>query len=310
MQQRSTFMPDHEALSAVLSAAHCNNCGSPAQAVLYPAGRAQVHRIVQCVACGLMYADPLPASNLSHYLVPADRVQPLRDDSPEVRRGRDKLPDYLAIEPVLSKLLPNRGSVVEIGAYSGLLLENFRRAGWKVLGIEPDGRGVEYARRRFEIDVRQGTLESVHLKPGSVDAVLMLHVIEHVDDPAADVAAVARMLRPGGVFVVETPSYDSLAYKLLGRRERSLSCDGHIFFYTEKTLVALLHQAGFEPLRIERVGRTMTLARLLWNFGVMSKNAAVQRAIAGFNERVGLTQQRLYLNARDMIRIYAQRRAS
>ena len=129
MQQRSTFMPDHEALSAVLSAAHCNNCGSPAQAVLYPAGRAQVHRIVRCVACGLMYADPLPASNLSHYLVPADRVQPLRDDSPEVRRGRDKLPDYLAIEPVLSKLLPNRGSVVEIGAYSGLLLENFRRAG-------------------------------------------------------------------------------------------------------------------------------------------------------------------------------------
>lgn len=289
-------------------AAPCNNCGAPAQIELFAAGRAQVHRIVRCAACGLMYADPLLASNLSHYLVPTESRAPLDDDSPEVKRGRDKLPDYLATEPVLAGLLPGRGRVVEVGAYSGLLLEHFRRAGWSVLGIEPDGRGVDYAHRRFGIDVRQGTLQSVAVDPASIDAVLMLHVIEHVDDPAADVAAVARMLRPGGVFVVETPTYDSLAFKLLGRRERSLACEGHIYFYTEQTLVALLRQAGFEPLRIQRVGRTMTVARLLWNLGVMSKSAAVQRAIDGFNARFALTQRHLHLNARDMIRIYAQRR--
>lgn len=290
------------------AAARCNNCGSSSQRELYAAGRAQTHRIVQCGACGLMYAHPLPASNLDCYLVPADPAQPLGDDSAEVRRGRDKLPDYLAIEPVLAGLLPARGQVIEVGAYSGLLLEHFRRAGWAVLGIEPDGRGVDYARRRFGIDMRHGTLDSVVLPAGAAQAVLMLHVIEHLDDPAAAVRAVARLLQAGGVFVVETPTYDSLAYRLLGRRERSLSCDGHIYFYTERSLSALLSQAGFELLRVERVGRTLTLARLLWNLGVMSKSARLQRALDAVSTFAGLGRLRIHLNARDMIRIHARKR--
>lgn len=304
MQIESKIKPD----LAQSEEATCNNCGSRDRRELYAAGRAQKHRIVQCCECGLIYASPLKASNLSAYLVPPDRLQPLHDDSAEVRRGRDKLADYQGVELVLSRMLPGKGRVVEVGAYSGLLLEHFRRSGWDVLGIEPDGRGVEYARRRFGIDVRHGTLESASLEPGSAAAVVMLHVIEHVDDPLAAVRSIARMLRPSGIFVVETPTYDSLAYRLLGRHERSLSCDGHIFFFTERTLSSLLMQAGFEILRVERVGRTMTLARLMWNLGVMSKNVRVQRALTVLSDRTGLGRRHLYLNARDMIRVYARKR--
>ena len=306
MQYESTLMSSN----ASYLPANCNNCGSSNSDELFAAGRAQKHRIVRCNDCSLMFASPLAASNLSAYLVPPDHVQPLHDDSAEVKRGRDKLPDYLEIEPVLTALLPARGQVIEVGAYSGLLLEHFRRAGWAVLGIEPDGRGVEYARRQFDIEVRQGTLESVTLATGSAAAVVMLHVIEHMDNPAAAVRVVARLLMPGGVFVVETPTYDSLAFRLLGRRERSLSCDGHIYFYTERTLSALLDQAGFDLLRVERVGRTMTVARLLWNVGVMSKSKWLQCTFAAFSQRAGLNHRYLHLNARDMIRIYAQRRVA
>lgn len=291
-------------------AARCNNCGSEAVQELYQAGRAQKHRIVQCCDCSLMYAHPLTASNLGCYLVPANAAEALDDDSAEVRRARDKLPDYLAIEPVLAGMLPERGQVIEVGAYSGLLLEHFRRARWDVLGIEPDGRGVEYARRRFDIDVRQGSLESVVLPPNVASAVVMLHVIEHMDDPATAVQAVTRLLRPGGVFVVETPTYDSLAYRLLGRRERSISCDGHIFFYTEQTLSALLGQSNLELVRVERVGRTMTVARLLWNLGIMSKSPRVQRALDAISARLALGERHIHLNASDMIRIYARKPAA
>jgi SAM-dependent methyltransferase len=137
----------------------------------------------------------------------------------------------------------------------------------------------------------------------------MLHVIEHIDDPAAAVAQVVRLLRPGGVFVVETPTYDSLSYRMLGRRERSLSCNGHIFFYTEASLLRLLSDSGLEPMRVERVGRTMSIARLLWNIGVMSKSAAVQRIMSALSARLNLDERYVYLNARDMLRLYAVKRA-
>ncbi|HMN77981.1 MAG TPA: class I SAM-dependent methyltransferase [Burkholderiaceae bacterium] len=254
-----------------------------------------------------MYAFPLERDNLETYSVTATEQEPLSEASPEVRRALTKLPDYEKIESVLSDLLPRKGHVVEVGAHSGLLLGSFRSKGWKVTGIEPDGRAVEFARRAYDIDVRRATLLSTDLEDGCADAVVMLHVIEHLDDPAANLRVVSRILRDDGVFVVETPIYDTLAYRLLGRRERSLSCDGHIFFYTQATLSRLLTDCGFTILRSERVGRTMSLSRLLWNFGVMSKSTSAQRMLKAVIDRPSLHSRHIHLNAKDMLRIYARR---
>src|SRR5262249_49308978 len=133
--------------------------------------------------------------------------------------------DYRLIADSLEEFLPRKGVLCEIGIYSGVLLDYMRSRGWTVSGIEPDGHAVAYARRIFGLDVHRGTLETVSPNPESVDAAIMLHVIEHLDDPATAVDQVRRLLKPGAI-VVETPTYDSLTFEILGRRERSLSCDG------------------------------------------------------------------------------------
>lgn len=285
----------------------CDNCGARGYRVLFPAGQAQAHQIVRCSDCGLMYAHPLTRSNLDSYSFDSSTAVPLHDDSPEVRRGRTKLPDYERIGRDLLSYLPQRGHLVEVGAFSGVLLDAYRRQGWRVSGIEPDGRAVAYGRQKFGVELHNGTLDTVTLAPACADAVVMLHVIEHIDQPSRAVDAVASLLRPGGVFVVETPTYDSLAFRLLGRRERSLSCDGHIFFYTEATLCRLLTDHGFSIERVQRVGRTLSLGRLLWNIGVMSKSALLQRLLKSLTNYMRLEDRYLYLNARDMVRVYARR---
>jgi SAM-dependent methyltransferase len=253
-----------------------------------------------------MYAFPLPTRNLDSYAYDADRLPALNENSSGIRRGIKKLPDYAVIANVLRHWLPDAGRIVEVGAYGGVLLNEFQRAGWKAVGIEPDPRAVEFARRHFGLEMRQGTLATSGISDGSVDAIVMLHVIEHIDDPTDAIARISRMLRPGGVLVCETPTYDTWLYRLLGRRERSLSCDGHIFFYTESTLLALLHRFRFEPVKIERVGRTLSLARLVWNVGVMSKSKRVQSILARLSDRFGLERLVLRINVNDMIRIYAR----
>ncbi len=121
----------------------------------------------------------------------------------------------------------------------------------------------------------------------------------------------ARVLRPHGFLAVETPVYDTLMYRLLGRRERSLGCDGHIVFYTDRTLAALLEQCGFEIVAQRRVGRTVSLGRLLWNIGVMSMSKTMQQMIERVSDTLGLIHcGRLYLNTGDMLRVFARRVAS
>jgi len=133
-------------------------------------------------------------------------------------------------------------------------------------------------------------------------------VIEHVPDPLGTLKEIYRVLKPGGTLILETPRYDSLAFKLLKHRERSVSCDGHIYFFTTDTLRQMSRKAGFQFKSVNYVGRSLNLARLLWNVGVMTKSQAIQRGVGKVSDTLRLNNVRIHLNMRDMQRMVLLKR--
>ena len=101
--------------------------------------------------------------------------------------------------------------------------------------------------------------------PGPVyDAVLALHVMEHVDDPRTLMAHVRGWLRPGGAVIVMVPNRESLHRRLavrMGLQERLDELSerdhlvGHRRVYDFETLEGDLRAAGLEPQ--ERLGSTL-----------------------------------------------------
>src|SRR5208283_2253979 len=89
----------------------------------------------------------------------------------------------------------------------------------------------------------------------------------------------------------------------LGRRERSVSCAGHIYFFTTQSLRNLYEAAGFSTVKLDYVGRSLTLERLFYNIGVMTKSTRVKNSLSRIPERLGLRRLKLYLNFRDMQRV-------
>jgi SAM-dependent methyltransferase len=95
-----------------------------------------------------------------------------------------------------------------------------------------------------------------HFAPGPVyDAVLALHVMEHVDDPRALMARVRGWLRPGGTLVVVVPNRESLHRRLAVRMGIQAALDdlsprdrlvGHLRVYDLDGVGADLAAAGFE----------------------------------------------------------------
>jgi SAM-dependent methyltransferase len=136
-----------------------------------------------------------------------------------------------------------RGTVVDVGAGTGGLLEELRAAGHPAVGAELDAVALELAGR---LDPRpplvRSVAEAVPLRSGGAAAVTALDLIEHLDDDVAGLRELGRIAGPHGLVVVAVPAYRwawSAHDERLGHRRR----------YDRESLLSAAHRAGLEPLR-------------------------------------------------------------
>jgi SAM-dependent methyltransferase len=289
-----------------MSSVVCNLCGADDYVVRFKAGEAQSAQIVECRKCGLMYANPRAAAP-DHELVvdyDPDFVEQIGENSQRFAKEALQVRDYAATRKLLAERFPKRGRMLEVGSGYGYLLDYFRQDGWDVVGVEPNEGLNRHARKVLDIEVLPLILPEAKFPDASFDVVTMMHVIEHVPDPTDTLNEIFRILKPGGMLVMETPRYDTLMFKLLGRRERSLSCEGHIYFFTTRTLRQISKKAGFTVEREDMVGRSLTVDRLIYNVGVMTRSKGIAKALNSGTRAIGLADAAMTFNARDMERIY------
>ncbi len=284
----------------------CNLCGSAEREVVFEAGRAQPARIVRCRECRLMYSSPrarAPDEDLVREFDPEHTKRVTETDRGRFEKERLQVRDYANTLRYLSQKYPERGKLLEIGCGMGFLLAEFARDGWDVVGVEPNRGFCEFIEEHHRLPAVPAILDEAGFPDNSFDAAIMLHVIEHVPDPVATLQGILRVLKPGGRLIMETPRYDTLMFRLLRHRERSLSCEGHIYFYTTETLRKSCEKAGFRFEHVDFVGRSLSASRLLWNVGVMTKSRLVQNALGRLSSKLNLENVNFTLNVRDMQRM-------
>src|SRR5512137_577465 len=140
------------------------------------------------------------------------------------------------------------GRVLDVGCGRGFLLDAFRRRGWTVEGTEMSAASSAHAREVLGIPVHVGPLESLDLPAGSFDAATLWHVLEHVTSPASLLAAIRKILRPGGTLLVSVPNFGSPEARAAGAGWFHLDVPRHLVHFTPQTLDAALREAGFDPV--------------------------------------------------------------
>jgi 2-polyprenyl-6-hydroxyphenyl methylase / 3-demethylubiquinone-9 3-methyltransferase len=152
--------------------------------------------------------------------------------------------------------------VLDVGCGGGLIAEPLARLGACVAGLDPVAETIEAARRHaagqgLDIDYRAGRVEELAAEAKTFDALVCLEVVEHVPDPAAFLAACARLVRPGGLMLLSTLNRTLKAYLLaiIGGEYilRWLPVGTHQWerFVTPDELTRHLHAAGLEAPRIQ-----------------------------------------------------------
>jgi ubiquinone/menaquinone biosynthesis C-methylase UbiE len=120
-----------------------------------------------------------------------------------LERREQRKPDPVARERRRRLLAGLSGRVIEVGCGDGRAFELYPATVTGVLAVEPDPIAREAAAERARsasvpIEVVDGTAESLPAEDGSMDAAVLVWVLCSVSDPAAALAEVRRVVRPGG----------------------------------------------------------------------------------------------------------------
>ncbi|MFF4506181.1 class I SAM-dependent DNA methyltransferase [Streptomyces sp. NPDC001401] len=123
-------------------------------------------------------------------------------DAERYDRARPRYPDALVERIVAASPGPDLPHVLDVGCGTGIAARQFRAAGCRVLGVEPDARMAELA-RRLETGVAVDVAKFEEWEPGKrrFDAVVS-GTAWHWIDPVAGAAKAARVLGPGGLLSV------------------------------------------------------------------------------------------------------------
>jgi SAM-dependent methyltransferase len=158
--------------------------------------------------------------------------------------------------PLVARIVdaaPGR-DILDVGCGTGIAARQFRAAGCRVLGVEPDQRMAEFA-RRTGVAVEVSTFESWEPAGRAFDAVVAGQAWHWVD-PVAGAVKAGQVLRPGGRaavfwYVFEPPSELQAAFSAVYRRVvpdspfsrgTTPGLEGYAPFFTRAA--DGLHQAG------------------------------------------------------------------
>ena len=118
--------------------------------------------------------------------------------------------DLVAAE--VRRFLPSGARIVDVGCGSALVADRIRDLDGTYIGFDFGGHHIEYAAKKYaDITARKlrtvfarGDAQKVPLADASVDVVVLSEVIEHLLQPELAIWEIARVLKPGGVFIMTT----------------------------------------------------------------------------------------------------------
>ncbi len=188
---------------------------------------------------------------------------------------RDSKPNHhhtYLIKPLMEMIAASEGitqnqqklRILDIGCGNGSLTNFMAQNGYEVVGIEESESGFEFASRSFpNCRFILGSIYNLPYKElgGKFDIVIAAEVIEHLFSPRELVRNAQKCLKPNGRLILTTPYhgyFKNLVLAVSGKIDKHFNplwdC-GHIKFFSQATMTALLETENHTNIKFDFAGR-------------------------------------------------------
>ncbi len=195
--------------------------------------------VYQCVKCSFNFCPDVDEA-LCFYI-------DMDDEEYEETRAERALQARKMLQEIM-RFVPG-GRLLDVGAASGIMVEEASTAGFEAMGIEPS-KALQSRAREHGLPVVLGVLPN-ELVGAGFNVVTLVDVLEHVSNPVGILKNIVEVLDEKGICVITTPDLGSLPSRILGHKWWHYRL-AHIAYFSAKTLDDAVVAAGMEIVSSSR----------------------------------------------------------
>ena len=217
----------------------------------------------RCKNCGFIQCDTTDVTSYYKRLVDAEYVE----------SSEQRVLQFDRLLKTIKPFIQPKSRLLDIGAGSGIFIQEAAKHGYVATGIEPSEYLVNQA-KQDGLNIVMGTFPDDCPKE-KYDLIFLTDVIEHIANPLPMLKCLPDYLTPNGKVIITTPDVSSILARVLGKNWWHYRV-AHIGYYNKNTLGYIMERAGFVPVRwkyakwyfspkyiMERLTKYLPFAKLL-----------------------------------------------
>lgn len=258
------------------------------------------YSLLKCGNCGLGFISPKPSWTILQTFYPVDygpyasgTALPINESgSIKYKIARWRFATYLSPDAKgrtatavgrLAELVTGRtvsyslgiplqmrkdSRILEVGYGSGNWLLSMAMLGYTELsGYDIDANRENKTRlEEAGVKVLSGDFLDLKLPSESYDCIRLEHVFEHLSEPMQVLRELQRLLKPGGVMVMNFPGINSVAFDFSPRHCAHRDSPRHLYLHTQRSAKNMLMNAGFSIGNVRQYGVALVLQATINNW--------------------------------------------
>ncbi|TBR19782.1 MAG: class I SAM-dependent methyltransferase [Chitinophagaceae bacterium] len=150
------------------------------------------------------------------------------------------------IEKITNK---GNGNLLDVGSGTGFFAGTMKKAGWNVVGIEPDENTRKLALELNNVELIDANI-FFQLLPNQFDVITLWHVLEHVHSLKPYVQKLKELLKQDGKLVIAVPNHDCFDAKFFKQYWAAYDVPRHLYHFNFESLNLLIENEG---MRLEKI---------------------------------------------------------
>lgn len=209
----------------------------------------ELFEIAECQSCTLRFTQNIPdEDSIGPYYKSENYISHSNTDKGFINQLYQSVRKKTLLQKrklIISTTGLSRGNLLDVGSGTGAFVNEMKKQGWQITGLEPDAGAKAVAKQLYGLELSD-IKQLYQLPAASFDAITLWHVLEHVHELNAYVQQLKLLLKPNGKIFIAVPNYTSTDAAIYKEHWAAYDVPRHLYHFSPRSMQKLMAKHGLK----------------------------------------------------------------